>query len=123
MMASLTSACVARSRVVVPRNPFFANKSIAAARISCLRSCFISKYLLTVTMSSRQEKFRPPEGVLLAGRIGDWRVVDQLDQQAIGIVEIERSGPVSMRLGLGGQLDAVGANSSSPVIDVPRLSN
>src|SRR5215469_6420314 len=52
MMASFTSASVARSRVVVPRNPFLANSSIAACKISCRRSCFISKYSLTSVVST-----------------------------------------------------------------------
>src|SRR2546430_16988804 len=56
MIASFTSAWVAKSRVVVPRNPFFANNSIAAAMICCRRSCFISKYLLTVYAGPLQVK-------------------------------------------------------------------
>src|SRR5215471_8051846 len=52
MMASFTSAWLARSRVVVPRNPFLANNSIAACKISCRRSCFISKYSLTSVVST-----------------------------------------------------------------------
>src|SRR5215467_9784086 len=52
MMASFTSAWLARSRVVVPRNPFLANSSIAACKISCRRSCFISKYSLTSVVST-----------------------------------------------------------------------
>src|SRR5438876_10422348 len=48
MIASFTSASVAKSRVVVPLNPFFPNNSIAVAMICCRRSCFISKFLLTL---------------------------------------------------------------------------
>ena len=50
-------------------------------------------------------------------------MVDQLDEQAIRIVEIERSGAVSMLLGLGREVDAARADSSGPYIDILRLTN
>src|SRR5438094_5889489 len=46
MIDSFTSASVAKSRVLVPLNPFFPNNSIAVAMICCRRSFFIvSTYL------------------------------------------------------------------------------
>ena len=45
-------------------------------------------------------------------------MVDQLDQQSVRIGKVEGPGSIAVCFRFGGQRDAVGADSLSPVIDV-----
>src|SRR6187399_3197211 len=104
MIASLTSACDARSRVVVPRNPLFANTSIADLIMSCLLPPFsISKYLLTLPrdrLASGNIEARADVGCLSASLVVRYGwVIEQLDQDSIRVVEIEGSSTVAMGFG------------------------
>ena len=47
-------------------------------------------------------------------------MVNQLNEQAVGIVKVERARPVSMRLGVRGKRDTVTSQTSRPHIDVLR---
>src|SRR5437879_3520958 len=113
MIASFTSASVAKSRVVVPLNPFFPNNSIAVAMICCRRSRFISKYLLTLSYESVQEKY-------LQRLIRNWRVIDQLNQESVGVMKIKGSCPVPVGLGFLNQAEAMASNLFGPPIDIFR---
>jgi hypothetical protein len=52
--------------------------------------------------------------------VGDRRMVDQLNEEAIGIVKIERSGTVPVGFRLGCESDVQGAHPVGPDIDVFR---
>src|SRR5215475_12839844 len=138
-MASFTLASLARSRIVVPRNPFLANSSIAACKISCRRSCFISKYSLTSVVSTYlrhlkdlcKEKQALESATCLLSLIPNFhrwtsfrnrRVVNQLNQDPIRIVKVERPRAIAVCFGFGGQSDAGLPDAIGPLIDVFRMA-
>jgi hypothetical protein len=55
--------------------------------------------------------------------VGDWRVVNELDQESVRITEIERTGAISMGFGFLIEGNPIVSNAIGPHIDILSESN
>jgi hypothetical protein len=74
-----------------------------------------------VDAQRKRDNAQPQDELLTL--IGDWRVVDELDQQPIWIVKIEGSSTISMRFRLGRERNSMRSNTLGPLVDVLRAAN